>query len=57
MFILFQVQFTWDLERYFIKENEYELKKINEIQKDASLKDYKSGNIILLIHLDFTQTK
>ena len=55
MFTPFQVQFTRDLERYFIKENEYKLEKINQMQEESNLKDYKPGNI-LLIHLDFAKT-
>jgi hypothetical protein len=55
MFTPFQVQFTRDLERYFIKENEYKLEKINQMQEKNNLKDYKPGNI-LLIHLDFSKT-
>jgi hypothetical protein len=55
MFTPFQVQFTRDLERYFIKENEYRLENINEKQEEAGLRDYKPGNI-LLIHLDFAKT-
>jgi hypothetical protein len=54
LFTPFQVQFTRDLERYFIRENEYKLEKVNEMQ-EANLKDYKPGNI-LLIHLDFAKT-
>jgi hypothetical protein len=54
MFTPFQVQFTRDLEKYFIKENEYKLEKINQIQEKNNLKDYKPGNIIL-IHLDFAK--
>jgi hypothetical protein len=38
-----------------MKENEYTLENINERQKEAGLRDYKPGNI-LLIHLDFTKT-
>jgi hypothetical protein len=55
LFTPFQVQFTRDLERYFIKENEYRLQDINERQEEAGLRDYKPGNI-LLIHLDFAKT-
>jgi hypothetical protein len=54
--IPFQVQFTRDLERYFIRENEYKLEKINEIQEKANLRDYEPRNI-LLVHLDFAKTK
>jgi hypothetical protein len=53
MFTPFHVQFTQDLERYFMKENEYKLEEINKKQKEMGLKDYESGNI-LLIHLDFS---
>jgi hypothetical protein len=56
LFTPFQIQFTRDLERYFIRENEYKLEKINEMQEKANLKDYKPGNI-LLIHLEFAKTK
>jgi hypothetical protein len=45
-----------DLERCFIKENEYKLEKINYFQEEANLKNYKLGNI-LLISLDFTNIK
>jgi hypothetical protein len=55
LFTPFQVQFTPDLERYFIKENEYRLENINERQEEAGLIDYKPRNI-LLIHLDFSKT-
>jgi threonyl-tRNA synthetase len=44
-----------DLERYFIKENKYKLERINQMQEESNLKDYKPGNI-LLIHFDFTKT-
>ena len=54
-FTPFQVQFTKDLERYFIRENEVKLEKINQIQEDANMKSYEPGNI-LLIHLDFAKT-
>jgi hypothetical protein len=54
-FTLFQFQFIKNLERYFLRENEYMLENLNEIQ-EANLKDYKPGNI-LLIHLDFAKTK
>jgi hypothetical protein len=33
LFTPFQVQFTRDLERYFIKENEYRLENVNENKK------------------------
>jgi hypothetical protein len=55
MFTPFQVQFTRDLERYFMKKNEYKLEAINTKQKELGLKDYEPGNI-LLIHLDFSKT-
>ena len=55
-FTPFEVQFTRDLERYFIRENEYKLEQINEMQEKANLRDYKPGNI-LLVHLDFAKTK
>jgi hypothetical protein len=55
MFTPFQVQFTRDLERYFIKENEYKLEEINKKQEEANLKNYEPENI-LLIHLDFAKT-
>jgi hypothetical protein len=51
----FQVQFTRNLERYFIRENEYKLEEINKKQEEANLKNYELGNI-LLIHLDFAKT-
>jgi hypothetical protein len=51
----FQVQFTPDFKRYFIKESEYKLELINQKQDKLGLKDYKPGNI-LLIHLDFSKT-
>jgi hypothetical protein len=51
----FEVQFTRDLERFFINENEMKLEKINQMQEDSNLKSYEPGNI-LLIHLDFTKT-
>ena len=54
-FTPFQVQFIKDLERYFIRENEIKLEKINQIQEDSNLKNYEPGNI-LLIHLDFAKT-
>ena len=54
-FTPFEVQFTRDLERFFINENEMKLEKINEIQEDSNLKSYEPGNI-LLIHLDFAKT-
>jgi hypothetical protein len=50
IFTPFQVQFTRDLERYFMKENEYKLESINEKQKEMGLRNYEPGNI-LLIHL------
>jgi hypothetical protein len=31
MFIPFQVQFTRDLERYFIRESEYKVEKVNKM--------------------------
>jgi hypothetical protein len=55
MFTPFQVQFTRDLKKYFMKENEYKLETINEKQNKLGLKDYEPGNI-LLIHLDFSKT-
>jgi hypothetical protein len=55
MFTPFQVQFTRNVERYFIKENEYKLESINAKQKELGLKYYELGNI-LLIHLDFSKT-
>jgi hypothetical protein len=51
----FQVQFTPDLERYFMKENEYKLESINANQKKSGWRDNKPGNI-LLINLDFSKT-
>jgi hypothetical protein len=54
MFTPFQVQFTRDLERYFIKENEYKPEEINKKQEETNLKNYEQGNI-LLIHLDFVK--
>jgi hypothetical protein len=56
MFTPFQVQFTRDLERYFMKENEYKLEEINQKQKELGLRDYEPGNI-LLIPLDFSKTR
>jgi hypothetical protein len=56
MFTSFQVQFTPDLERYFRKENENKLEKINSLQNEANLKDYEPRSI-LLIYLDFTKTE
>jgi hypothetical protein len=56
MFTLFQVQFTRDLERYFMKKNEYKLESINAKQKELGLKDSEPGNT-LLIHLDFSKTQ
>jgi hypothetical protein len=55
VFTPFQVQFIRDLERYFMKENEYKLETINKKQDKLGLRDYKPGNI-LLIHLDFSKT-
>jgi hypothetical protein len=55
MFTPFQVQFNQDLERYFMKENEYKLESINAKQKELELRNYEPGNI-LLIHLDFSKT-
>jgi hypothetical protein len=55
MFTPFQVQFTRDFERYFIKENKYKLEKINQIQEENNLKDYNPG-YVLLIYLDFAKT-
>jgi hypothetical protein len=55
IFTPFQVQFTQDLERSFMKENEYKLELINQKQDKLGLKDYELGNI-LLIHLDFSKT-
>jgi hypothetical protein len=55
MFTPFQVQFTRDLERYFMKKNEYKLEEINQKQKEIVLKEYEPKNI-LLIHLDFSKT-
>jgi hypothetical protein len=55
MFTPFQVQFTRDLERYFMKENEYKLESINVKQKELGLRDYEVENI-LLIYLDFLKT-
>jgi hypothetical protein len=55
MFTPFQVQFTRNLERYFMKENEYKLEEINQKQNKMGLKNYEPGNI-LLIHLDFSKT-
>jgi hypothetical protein len=55
IFSPFQVQFTRDLERYFMKENEYKLESINAKQKELGPRDYEPGNI-LLIHLDFSKT-
>jgi hypothetical protein len=45
MFTPFQVQFTRDLERYFmkVKENEYKLEEINQKQKELGLKEYESS--------------
>jgi hypothetical protein len=51
IFMPFQVQFTRDLERYYMKENEYKLEEINQKQKELGLKEN-----ILLIHLDFSKT-
>jgi hypothetical protein len=56
MFTPFEVQFTKDLERYFIKKNQKKLEKIKEMQKESDLTDYEPGNI-LLIHLDFSKTQ
>jgi hypothetical protein len=55
MFTPFQVQFTQDLERYFMKEKEYKPEEINQKQKELGLKEYEAGNI-LLIHLNFSKT-
>jgi hypothetical protein len=55
MFTPFQVQFTRDLERYFMKENEYKLETIKKKQNELGLRDYEPGNILLL-HLDFSKT-
>jgi hypothetical protein len=55
MFTPFQVQFTKNLETYFIKENEYKLEKKNQMQEESNLKNYKPGNI-LLNHLDGKKT-
>jgi hypothetical protein len=54
MFTSFQVQFTRDLERYFMKQIEYKLEKINKKQNELGLRDYEPGNI-LLIHFDFSK--
>jgi hypothetical protein len=45
MFTPFQVQFIRNLERYFMKENEYKLEEINQKQKEIGLKEYEPGNI------------
>jgi hypothetical protein len=55
LFTPLQVQFTRDLERYFVKKNEYKLELINQKQEEANLKNFEPGNI-LLIHLDFAKT-
>jgi hypothetical protein len=55
MFTPFQIQFTRDLERYFMKENEYKIEQIKQKQKELGLRDYEPRNI-LLIHLDFSKT-
>jgi tRNA U34 5-carboxymethylaminomethyl modifying enzyme MnmG/GidA len=55
LFTPFQVQFTRDLEWYFIRENKYKLEEINKKQEEVNLKNYEPGNI-LLIHLDFAKT-
>jgi hypothetical protein len=54
MFTPFQVQFTRDLRKYFIRENEYKLKEINKKQ-EVNLKNYEPGNILLIL-LDFVKT-
>jgi hypothetical protein len=56
LFTPFQIQFTRDLERHFIKENQKKLEKIIEMQEEENIKDYEPGNI-LLIHLDFQKHK
>jgi hypothetical protein len=47
LFTQFQVQFTRNFERYFIKESEYKLEKMNHMQEENNLKNYKQGNILL----------
>jgi hypothetical protein len=56
MFTPFEVQFTRDLERHFIKENQKKIEKIKEMQEESDLTDYEPRNI-LLIHLDFSKTQ
>jgi hypothetical protein len=51
-----EVQASHELERVFIRENQYRLDEINKLQHDAGLFKYKMGNI-LLIHLDPSKDK
>jgi hypothetical protein len=55
MFTPFKVQFTRALKRYFMKENEHKLEKINQKQNKIRLREYEP-EYILLIHLDFSKT-
>jgi hypothetical protein len=41
MFTPFEMQFTKNLERYFIKENQKKLEKIKEMQIESDLGDYE----------------